>query len=44
MGLPPSLEESYEAEPFQQWGLGTDMMTGLGREAGLLWEPVGISA
>jgi hypothetical protein len=34
----------FEAEPFQQWGLGTDMMIGLGRAAGLLWAPVGISA
>jgi len=25
---------SFEAEPFQQWGLGTDMMIGLGRVAG----------
>ena len=24
----------FEAEPFQQWGLGTDMMIGLGRAAG----------
>ena len=34
----------FEAEPFQQWGLGTDMMIGLGRAAGLLRAPVGISA
>jgi len=34
----------FEAEPFQQWGLGTDMMIGLGRVAGLLRAPVGISA
>ncbi|KAI3476356.1 hypothetical protein L1887_62070 [Cichorium endivia] len=33
----------FEAEPFQQWGLGTDMMIGLGRAAGLLRAPVGIS-
>jgi ABC-type amino acid transport system permease subunit len=28
----------------REWGLGTDMMIGLGRAAGLLWAPVGISA
>jgi hypothetical protein len=33
----------FKAEPFQQWGLGTDMMIGLGRAAGLLWAPVGTS-
>lgn len=33
----------FEAESFQQWGLGTDMMIGLGRAAGLLRAPVGIS-
>jgi len=40
-GLVPTL---FNNEPFQQWGLGTDMMIGLGRAAGLLWAPVGISA
>ncbi|KAK8572941.1 hypothetical protein V6N13_048507 [Hibiscus sabdariffa] len=34
----------FHAEPFQQWGLGTDMMIGLGRVADLLREPVGINA
>lgn len=35
---------SFEPGPFQQQGLGTNMMIGLGRAAGLLWVPIGINA
>lgn len=34
----------FEAEPFQQWVLGTDMMIDLGRTIDPLRAPVGISA